>query len=160
MPVQRGRRSSAALSISPIGTPPKLKPPAGLTAEQLAIWKRVIGALPTDYFGVDQTDLLRAYVTQASDVALMSRQLAEVTAIDPVTAPADVWKRARQLRSDLRAAQGRMGDLAVKLRITNQSRLDAEGAARKVRNGGGASRPWEAAPSLGSEAKPWEFGKA
>jgi len=140
--MKRGRKSSAELAlITPIDAA-RPAAPEGLTEAQVNVWCDVVLRLPASWFPRETHHLLAEYckaVTRARFIGaeldrFQSSWLAEDGGPErylKLSGAAD-----RQVRT--------MNALARALRITNQSRLKAETAARKASAPGADSpRPWD-----------------
>jgi len=122
------------------GRPP---PPADLTEAQAAIWRSVVETEPTELFGTAATrtllaDYCRARETVATYSGLVQSFDAEWLKTEDGLNRFRSICRGRDV--EVRAAV----TLAMKLRLTNQSRYEKDAAAvagRKVAKG---ARPWEA----------------
>src|SRR5687767_7349624 len=61
---QRGRKSSAALSVVPIariGQPQRPEPPKHLSKAAAAVWREVVSGVRVDWFGRETWPLLEQY---------------------------------------------------------------------------------------------------
>jgi hypothetical protein len=116
---QRGRKSEASLEIAELA-PVVARPPAPerLTAEQAAIWTRVIGCESPGFIKESQFGLLANYCVLES---------ASFTA-----SALDLLKISHEMTSIARA-----------LRLTNQSRMYPDTAGRKA--AAAVERPWQRA---------------
>ena len=124
------------VSLSPPSV--HLEPPAGLTEDQAEVWRSVVGARSSDFFGEDAVPLLEEYCR----VVVMCRLLA--IQIEAGIAGGDAAELKTLL--DMRDKESRrMTSLATKLRITNQSRYTPQAAGTAAKRGAGG--------------KVWQFGK-
>ena len=135
---KRGRRSSASLLTPHPGQRPE--PPAGLTVEQAATWRAVVGAKPVGYFGADTTPLLAAYTRHTAS----ARVLADALEVIGWEAPAERLAPLLRLRDrEVRA----MLALARSMRLTQQATMGPRAAATRhnaVSSTG--ARPWDPVP--------------
>lgn len=119
-----------------------LEPPDALTSEQAQVWREVVNARSSDYFGADSVPLLEEYCR----VVVMCRMLA--VQIEAAIAGSGDPETAGMLKHflDMRDKESRrMTSLATKLRLTNQSRYTPQAAATAAKKGGGG--------------KVWQFGQ-
>lgn len=135
-----------------------LDPPPGLDEPERAIWQGIVAKLPGDWFAPEAIPLLKELVRHVRNADDLAIDLASVRAGRKLIEAAEltVPERTAQLRDNSKAlhallrAQGyqseRIGNLATKLRLTNQSKDLVTAAARKRAD----QRPTTAA------AKPWE----
>jgi hypothetical protein len=145
---------------------PPPEPPTSLGPAEVELWWRVTSAMPPNWFSAENLPLLAAYCRHcayadaiAADIAAVRADLAELVAgplpaTYPVTAPAaaENAKLIAGLQRELRALQrthasesGAMLAVATKLRLTQQSRFQANSAQARTRG-----RP-------PSEARPWDL---
>jgi hypothetical protein len=138
------RRSAASLSISrPPSVGERPEPPAGLTAPEAELWRKVVDGKPADWWGEDNLPLLAEYCRAVCTCEVLAGRLAEATGREG-TPDAEL---GRLLNWRHREAE-RAARLATKLRLTQQSRYGARSAARQAGraaggSAGGGKRPWE-----------------
>jgi hypothetical protein len=130
------RKSTASLSVVPIGVPVRLAPPDDLTPEQALRWRAVVDSKPVDWFGPDSSPLLKEYVRAEAMCDLLAIQIeAAVVGGEPA-----VVKSVLQMR-DMESK--RLTSIATKLRLTQQSRYTPQAAATADRKSGSAGKPWQ-----------------
>jgi len=130
---QRGRKSSAALSVARIvGLPQRPEPPPELSPAEKACWKVTVNGLKPGWFDPTTFPLLRAYCCTVANAGLVAARLRELK-------PGD--KGFGALLSLHARLSKQMALLAVRLRITPSSR-SSRGDPRDHRAGSGP-RPWE-----------------
>ena len=139
--MKRGRKSSAELAVKTTFTPERPVAPEGLTPEQLDVWCDVTLRLPPDWFPKETHALLTEYCRAVTRAEFVGRK---IDAFKPQWLGQD---GGVELLGKLVATTDRqvrlMMSLARALRITNQSRLKAESAARKAaESGAGLIPPW------------------
>ena len=124
------RKSAAALAtITPI-TDSRPPPPLELTEEQQTEWQAIVGRLPSGWFARETHGLLVAYLRHWSTHRFLSKQ---VEAFNSAWFAEDGGFERYSSWLGLRAREGKaMGDLATKLRLTNQSRYMPSTAARQA----------------------------
>lgn len=130
----RGRRSAEALAINNVdGTPSRLATPTGLTTKERALFLQLVNACSPNHLRAADTPLLVTYV----QAALLARELGR----DPKKTRE--WERAART----------MAALAVRLRLTPQSRTRPETIARQRSPDIGVA-PWHRKPN-DSEDDEW-----
>jgi hypothetical protein len=137
----RGPKSAASLAVVPVAiSQAKPEPPADLTEAQAVEWRAVVMRLPPDWFPRETHGLLTQYcrhVTRARMVAgLVDSFLPEWTT-DP-----DGLPRLDKLLSMGARESKALAELAVKLRLSNQSRYTPHRAGTEAAKPGGR-QPWE-----------------
>jgi hypothetical protein len=138
---KRGRKTENDL-LKPVElTQKRPPPPAGLNADMGAIWIRVTGCFPPDYFRPADWPLLESYCRHVYRAAVIDRQL---------DAFENTWLRdddgLRRYRTLLEARKGEtqlITSLARSMRITHQSRVHKDTAARLVEKTRTTPAPWE-----------------
>jgi len=140
--LKRGRNSSADLAtVTPLsGRRPAA--PDSLTAEQRAVWEDTVTRLPADWFPRETHPLLSEYCKAVTRAAFVGQ---EVDRFTPEWLKADGGvERLGKLTATLDKQVRAITALARALRITNQSRLRPETAARKAGTGScDGPPPWE-----------------
>lgn len=137
-----GRKSASEQAIKPVELVQKRPaPPASLTADMAATWIRVTACFSPDYFRGDSLPLLEAYVRHIDNAARLD---AEIDAMKPEWLKMDDGLARYKTLLDLREKQTRViASIARSLRITHQSRVHKDTAARKVESTPGAAKPWD-----------------
>ena len=117
-----------ALAIVPplIPESPRLRPPATLSADELAIWRRTLDALPPDWFKAEHEPLLLEYCRYVA----LSKQIGAKLA-----AAGDLDEFARLTRLAI-AVSANIQSLARCMRLSQQSRMKSETAANRAQIGG------------------------
>ncbi len=135
------RKSAAALSVANINRarPPRLAVPAHLTADQAAVWKATVNALPADYFQPETAPVLERYCVHVSRAREVEKL---ILAVD--LGRSDGAAHFAFLAKLARAESASMGAAARALRLTNQSRraTTAQTMASKHAAMRDARRPW------------------
>lgn len=136
---QRGRQSSASLSVVCIDVsrqrPP---PPKYLTLDQRKVWREIVESTPAGWFSRED-QLLVAYCRSVCTCNYIAKLINELR---PSFELADLKRWDKLLRMQDREDR-LVCSLATKMRLTQQSRMHARTAARAV-----ASEPLH---------KPWEY---
>ncbi|MYZ47325.1 hypothetical protein [Propylenella binzhouense] len=137
--MKRGRKSSAELAVITPLSAARPSPPGGLTNQQAAVWREVVQRLPADWFPRETHKLLAEYCRAATRAAFIG---AEIDRYEPEWIKAEGGiDRLAKLTATLDRHVRMMTALARALRITNQSRLRPETAARRAEEMGADYRP-------------------
>lgn len=137
---KRGRKSGASLSIISGGVTSvnRPKPPAELTDEQASEWLSIVDRLSADWFTRENFAVLAQYCRHIVSARRLSQLIEAEEASDEFT----LFKYDALLRMQCRESATMMS-LATKMRLTQQSRYAARGAAKKSLDAGTAKKPWE-----------------
>lgn len=125
---QRGRKSSASLSIVPLTQPaPSIRPqpPARLGKVARDIWRSTTSSRPADYFDAASLPMLEAYCRAHAEYLRVQ------SALESMNPKRDAKEYARLART-ADSLTGRAAMLATKMRLSQQSRYDGRTAARKA----------------------------
>jgi hypothetical protein len=115
--MQRGRKSSAELSVIPVAANREwLPPPADLTPSEQSLWRNLVASCPNGQFVQSDFPLLTSYV----QATLLARSFAKTRTL--TAADAQVLKAAMQMQAAM----------AAKLRLTPNSRIGPKLAGRKA----------------------------
>ena len=126
----RGPKSSAALAVVSSVTEHRPAPPKELTPEQAAEWEAIVGRLPHNWFPRETHGLLVALLRHWSTCRFLSKQ---IDCFDPTWMCSEEGFQRYSAWLALRARESRaMAGLAVKLRLTNQSRYTPATAQRQA----------------------------
>lgn len=132
---KRGRKSSAELSVIPIGIDThRPDPPADLTASQADIWRATVGSLPGGWIHAPQEPLLAAYCRHVDAGNWISAMInaADFEAMEL----SHLDKLLRMRERETRASSA----LATRMRLTQQSKMHPRTAGRASDN---TRRPWD-----------------
>ena len=140
---KRGRKSAAELEIVPLLTEPELPvdAPYDLTDEQVGEWRRIVDALPADFFPAEVLPILAAHCRHITTARLISREIDrfELSWLKAKTGPARLAAlcaaRDRETRGMLATARS--------LRLTTQSRYRPEQAASRAGARSSTPEPWK-----------------
>lgn len=113
--------------------------PYDLTDEQAEVWKATVEALPADWLGAEAHPVLAAYCRTAVQLRRLGQLIHQA---ETEAGPLDVAAYTALLKAHGAAAQV-LKTLATSLRLTPQTRLRAEAAARKVDGTHPGKKPWE-----------------
>jgi phage terminase small subunit len=129
-----GRRSTASLTVAAASPWARLSPPEWLTEDAKTLWRDVVETKPPEWFKADAAPLLEAYCKTVVEYRRAS------LALDSIQ-PADVadYKKLSDVTTSLAM---RMGDLATKMRLTQQSRYTPAVATTADKKTASA-KPWE-----------------
>lgn len=127
------RKSTESLSVVPVtALPTRLEPPVNLPLEQKEVWRAVVATKPIDWFQADSAPVLTEYCRA---VVMCDRLAALIEVAQP-----EELKDLLKMRD---VESRRLSTLAVKMRLTQQSRYTPMASATADRKASGA-RPWEA----------------
>lgn len=136
---QRGRKSSAELSVVTPMPNRLLAPPDDLSMQEASVWSQVVATKPADWWDAGSMPLLAQYaraVVQSDTVSdLVSKVLTNLLT-DP-----DELARYREMRKIQSALSQEMSNLARAMRLTQQARYRADKADTTSRKASG-NRPW------------------
>ena len=143
------RKSAAALAVIPSVTEYRPPPPEGLTETEADQWRRIVNRLPHGWFPVETHALLAATLKHQTAHRVLCGLIEEfdVTLLK-VDLGVDHYGKLLAMRERESRA---MAGLAVKLRLTPQSRYTPATAQRQ------AQQPFGYIDEKGSiKPKPWE----
>lgn len=130
-----GRKSSASLSVLPVTPIKRIAQPDGLTDAESALWGRVVGSKPAEWFGEDAAPLLHEYVRAAVMCGVLD------VMVKAAIAGGDAGELAQSIKlRDMEAK--RAMSIGTKLRLTPQSRYTPQAASTANKKAAGA-RPWQ-----------------
>lgn len=132
------RKSSEALTVAPVTSlPTRLAPPSDMPLSEVAVWKAVVATKPIEWFQADSAPLLAEYCR----AVVMTDRLA-VMIEAALAAPDEDGPSLKDLMKLRDMESRRATTLAVKMRLTQQSRYTPMASATADRKAGGL-RPWE-----------------
>ena len=138
---QKGRKSTAGLSIVTPVTLQRPPPPDELNEKERAMWVDITNSKAVEYFDAGTVVMLAEYCRLKTTIEVMAVQ---INLFDPEwLASDDGVKRYRALTNIRDQAQGRLVTLARSLRLTNQSRFQPTSAATRSSPGKANNRLWE-----------------
>ena len=138
---QRGRKSTAKLAVLESPIEPRPAPPDSLSETQKAMWVEVVKSKPHDWFDAGSIPLLVEYCRIRESLDILAE---EANAADPEWLKTDAGlKRHTDLWAAIDKKQGRMAQLAMKMRLTQQSRYDKRVAATAAAKEAGNKRIWQ-----------------
>jgi phage terminase small subunit len=140
--IQRGRKSSAALSVVPLAPGARRPdPPDELTPEQADEWRAVVGRMPADWFTRENQAML---VDLCRHVVIARRVSEQIDAFDPAwLADDEGLKRYDKLTAILERHTRTIASLSTRMRLTQQSRYNAAAANTASEKAKGPVKPWE-----------------
>lgn len=146
--MKRGRKSAAALAITPTGTTQRLAPVEGMTADECDLWVETVNRLPADFFAPEQAELLAGYVRHAIAARDLSRLIHDFN--PEWIKPEGGLERLDRMLKMRRAETAQALACARALRITNQARMHPRTAGRAADNApASGARPWDGSEYLG-----------
>lgn len=138
---QRGRKSAAeveATGLAPVSEQGRPDADYSLTDEQAEVWHAVLEALPAGWIGAEALPVLAAYARTTVHLRRLGMLITQEEGSDEF----DPRHYAALIRAHGQAAQI-LKTLATSLRLTPQSRLRAERAARTIDGHRTGPKPWE-----------------
>jgi hypothetical protein len=166
MPRKQGRWSAEdQRRVAPESTQPPPEPPPELEPVEADIWRSITAKLPGDWFAPETVPMLKElcrHIRHANDLAVdlsLARYAIQALRDDPKAGAAGIpYTLAERLAMISEASKSmerllrthgyqseRIGNLATKLRLTNQAKVPAASAARKARDEmktDPAKQPW------------------
>ena len=137
---QKGRKSTAKLSIISGETLPRPAAPDDLLPDERLLWDAITSTRMPDFFDVATLPLLSEYCRLKTRVDLLAEQLEDFDS--QWLATEDGVKRYKSLAGCCDQAQGRMISLARTMRLTQQSRYVPDKQAAKPIASTGSTRLW------------------
>jgi hypothetical protein len=143
-----GPKTAAELAPGPIIPGKRLPPPADLSPEEQGHWIEITRALPFDWFGPENTPLLRELSRHIGFADFLAGQ---ITALRAKLAELDDPKELRQADAALARTlrlHGRqsehIGTISTRLRLTQRSRYArADAAYSASKDAGPCPKPWD-----------------
>ena len=135
---KRGRKSAASLSVFPVTMGQRPAPPGCLTDEESKDWMIIVNRLPPDWFPEESWPLLIAYCRHIAASNRIYEQMSKTGDL----ADTDNLKLFDRLAKMHERETRTQAVLATKLRLTQQSRMQAKTAASQAA-GGSLRKPWE-----------------
>lgn len=134
---QRGRKSSASLSVvtdGPTTSVQRPQPPSELTDEQASEWWAIVEDRPADWWTPSNFALLAQYCRHV----VTARRVAQLIQAAEGAEELDVTQLDQLYKMQEREGRS-MSSLATRMRITQQALVDK----RTDKGKGRARRPWE-----------------
>lgn len=137
---QRGRKSTAALSVVVSNIDGRPKAPSDLSEDQQDIWERTVANEGADTFKTAALQqLLKEYCRHVDTAYRLTQQVDR--AVDGSNLSMNELDCLLRMRDRETKA---LADKATKLRLTNQSRYTPGAAGTKAKNAGPEIKPWHA----------------
>ena len=146
---QRGRKSSASLTILPLEPAARQPPPASLPPEAAAEWAAIVNRMPGGWFGRETHPLLAAYCRHIIEAERISGMLALLDEslgreVDKGRPEIEVICESVDTRDQLLRMRERetraITTLALSMRLSQQSAYDKTKAVTRRPSG---PPPWE-----------------
>lgn len=138
---ERGRKSSASLSVISGGVDRRPEPPVELTRQEAEVWERTVASEAADMFGtVALQQMLKDYcrhVIAAERLGLVIE--AHMRTVESEVSLPDLDRLLKMRDRETKA----IADKATKLRLTNQARYTPKAAATAAKNASKATKPWQ-----------------
>ena len=146
---QRGRKSSASLSVIPLATEGRRpSPPAHLNATAKKLWKAIVADSPSGWFTVAQEPLLAGFCCHASTADFISKLIEKERSQD-LLGDRDKLRRYSRLLGMRARETAAMSALATKMRLTQQAQIQPRSAGRAWADHSPGPKLWDRRP-------PWE----
>ncbi len=126
--------SAESLSIATVSIPVRPDAPEDLTPFQKKLWDQVTSTKPPEWFEEDTLPILRAYVVAAERHYRVSKELDGMSLADP---DAQTLLKTEDQQAKL------MKQMAVSMRLTQQSRYTPQAAATANKKAASGKKPWE-----------------
>jgi hypothetical protein len=126
----RGRQGVAELSVTRIHALRRPDAPERLSQEARVTWDSIVGRLPVDWFPAETLTMLETYC----DMICLQRRMADMTQ----RSDANVKLLAREMIDSAVV----IGQLATKMRLTQQSTHDRKKSKNKADQPTGSAKPW------------------
>src|SRR5688572_6717608 len=142
MPIQRGRKSAASLSVISGVPGSRPEPPSELTAEQGEEWRAIVSRMPANWFTRETHPLLAdlcRHIVRSRVIAV------KIDEFDPEWLVTDAGAKTYDRLCAMGERETRMmASLATKLRLTQQSSYNAQSAnTAKNKGSNEPSHPWQ-----------------
>lgn len=126
-----GRKSAASLAVVSDIADWRPPAPAVLSAAEAELWRSIVNTKPADWFDAASIPLLTEYCRLKTSVDILNEQLvkSEATIAETGAFP-DGYKDAVGI---LDKKQGRMAQLAMKMRLTQQARYEKSKATTEAK---------------------------
>lgn len=119
----------------------RLAPPKSFNDEEIIIWNRIVESFVPEYFDKSQYDLLKQYCQHVHIFDQLALDLADHIANGDREDEKQYLDKLKAYINIQNIQTKAVGQLAVKLRISNNSITNHDGSSRK--DGAGPSAPWE-----------------
>lgn len=138
---QRGKKSSASLSVVTPQVQQRPAAPDDLLPDERALWDKITGSRAADFFDVATLPLLSEYCRLKTSIDLIAEQIED---FDPDWfATNEGIKRYKTLSEIRDKSQGRMIALARSMRLTQQARYVPDKVKNKPKGTAGTQRLWQ-----------------
>ena len=140
----RGRRSAAEDGVVVVGGFAKRPdPPRSLTYRQEQIWREVVASEPVEFFNTGALRLLlKDYCCHCEAAENITSVLNTITPAC-LTTPSESYRYDDLLKMRERETRA-AGNIATRLRLTNQSRIQPRTAGTMVEQTARTAKPWQA----------------
>jgi hypothetical protein len=138
---ERGRQSTASLSVIPGGVDRRPDAPTDLTELEVEVWNRTVEGEAADVFG---TAALQQMLKDYCRHVIAAERLSLVIEANMQTTESQISVKDLDCLLKMRDRETKaISDKATKLRLTNQSRYTPRAAGTAAKNAGQASKPWQ-----------------
>lgn len=129
------RTSAESLSIATVSIPLRPNPPEDISPYAQKVWKEVVDTKPPEWFESDTFPLLRAYCIHSAQHKKLTAHLEKFDIED------EVYPRVLKMITEQSKI---IGELAVKMRLTQQSRYTPQAAQTANKKTASGKKTWEA----------------
>lgn len=137
---ERGRKSTASLSVIPGGLDQRPAAPSDLTEVEAEVWERTVAHEAADVFG---TAALQQMLKDYCRHVIAADRLSLVIEANMATTESEISMKDLDCLLKMRDRETKaIADKATKLRLTNQSRYTPKAAGTAAKNAGNAIKPW------------------
>lgn len=138
---ERGRKSTASLSVISGGADRRPEPPSDLTKHEAEVWQATVAHEAADIFG---TAALQQLLKEYCRHVIAAARLSLVIEAHMSTTDSDLGIKDLDCLLKMRDRETKaIADLATKLRLTNQSRYTPKAAATAAKKSSEARKPWQ-----------------
>ena len=138
---QRGRKSSAELSVASISTIKRIPPPQHLSKEAATTWRAIMSLSSSEMIQPEAYPILVEYCRSIEQADLLA---VEIGQCEPAWLKDDEGlKRFNTLLAMMERLTRAILSCAVKLRLTPSTRFHSETAARISSKASQEHKPWE-----------------
>lgn len=140
---ERGRKSTASLTVIPGSLDRRPSPPEELSADEAVVWERTVAGEAADVFGTPALqqmllDYCRHVISAEKLGVVIARHLDAPPNAEDSISMRDLDRLMKMRDRETRA----ISDKATKLRLTNQSRYTPGAAGTAAKNAAGEKKPW------------------
>lgn len=132
------RQSADSLAVATVSIPVRPEPPLDLTDNQRKIWEAVTNTKPPEWFEADSFPILKAYCIASDLHDRISHEIEQKLEVEEFTD-----RHVLDLLKIQDQQAKLIASLAVKMRLTQQSRYTPKAASTANRKSAGGQKPWD-----------------